>query len=111
MARRKRWSSLSDDEKTARVVSWLALQVLSWLAQRLAVFGLKRFLARLEARPPRAERLQWANREGKYADPTTPLLEAKPTKSFNERLAALSSAERLEWANREGKYADPNVEP
>ena len=57
-----------------------------------------------ETAESKAERLAYANREGKYADPTVPPPPGivDPTKGRTERFA---------YANRLGKYTDPSVPP
>jgi hypothetical protein len=63
-----------------------------------------------ETAESKADRLAWANREEKYADPSAPPPPGAGPSS-GARAVIEREAEHLAYANREGKYADPSVPP
>ena len=116
----------SKEEKFKKfVVNWIIGEII----QEVVIAVFKYFRAReqkraghhktfLQAKTRKAaeEYLQWANREGKYADPTVAFSKSEksppsPPVTPDRLLKTLSRDEYLQWANREGKYADPDVEP
>ncbi len=80
------------------LLSAIAIIALVWTWIRAQMRRRYRAISQAVTRLPKSEQLQWANREGRYANPA-----AVPR---NLPVKDMTHAERYRYDNREGEFAD-----